>query len=542
MNNGKFTKLAATGILLGTALIGYGPVARETSSAFAGTGSRQTSGAEKAAKDARKSLSKHNPQKAVTLAERAVGLAPADANYRMLLGEAYLAAGRYSSAEASFADVMDLSPANDRAALRLALTRIALGKPEAAQALLQQNKAALPAADYGLATALAGDLDGGIATLENVIRGPASDARARQNLALAYALAGRWPQARVLASQDLSPELVDARMTQWAVLARPKSAWDQVASVLGVQPINDPGQPIALALNRAHSETQLASAPEAVSAPVIANQNPVPTALFEVGTAAPAPTVAQSVAVRTDAAPEVARFEIEFAPHRAVVQPLPAVRETTRQAHVPSAPLIRAQKQPMKVAASGTRTRSADVAPKTRVAAVSPKGRQMIVEVAKPRSVAVAAKSQVKPVAKPAQVAATKLAPKPVATSTKGKVQAKPVQTVVATKTGKQVQAGQFVVQLGAFGSKAAAESVWAKTSSKVGGFGGHAAMTAQVSANGKTFERLAVSGFNSSADAQQACAKVKAAGGQCFVKSAVSDGSRWAALKPAKAVQLASR
>ena len=41
----------------------------------------------------------------------------------------------------------------------------------------------------------------------------------------------------------------DARIAQWAVFAKPTGAADQVASLLGVTPTQDPGQPVAIALN-----------------------------------------------------------------------------------------------------------------------------------------------------------------------------------------------------------------------------------------------------------------------------------------------------
>ncbi len=526
MKNTNLAKLAAGSLALGTVLIGAGPMLHDMSSAFADTGSRETANAKQAAKNAAKALAKGKAQKAVTFAERAAGLSPSDSSYRMLLGDAYLAAGRFSSAEASFADVLALTPANDRAALKLALTRVALGKPEDARALLTQNKAALPAADYGLAVALTGDLDTAISTLEAIIRSPASDARARQNLALAYALAGRWPQARVLASQDLSPDLVDGRMTQWAALAHPKAASDQVASILGVKPAYDPGQPVALAMNHPNDVVQTAAAnvsPQS-EAPVVAAAEPVaPAALFEVGNTAPAPApVRQAPATRGT----------HFAEIQEVVQP---IRQESRQA-----PLIKSSHSPIKTAAKSSSPRVA-VAQKA-----TPKGRTMIVELAhankpaakpahaalasaKPAKASVAVKAPVKAV----QVAAAKPQPKPVA---------KPVQTIVSAKTGKKVEAGQFVVQLGAYGSKSAAASAWASASSKVGGLGGHNAVTSQVDAGGKTVQRLALSGFGSAADAQKLCAKIKSSGGQCFVKGAASEGARWASLKPGKPTQLASR
>ena len=59
--------------------------------------------------------------------------------------------------------------------------------------------------------------------------------RVRQNLAFAYALAGNWEKARTVAAQDVSPADLAPRLAQWASLASPTAAADQVATLLGVQ-------------------------------------------------------------------------------------------------------------------------------------------------------------------------------------------------------------------------------------------------------------------------------------------------------------------
>src|SRR5690606_6899430 len=84
--------------------------------------------------------------------------------------------------------------------------------------------------------------------LEAMVRASQSDAQVRQNLALSYALAGRWQEAKLMASYDLAPDMVSKRIMEWAQFARPASASDQVASLLGVTPVADPGQPVRLAL------------------------------------------------------------------------------------------------------------------------------------------------------------------------------------------------------------------------------------------------------------------------------------------------------
>ena len=56
-----------------------------------------------------------------------------------------------NSARATFADVLELDPSNNRAGLSFALTQIALGRPAAAVGQLEQMAGNAPAADVGLA-------------------------------------------------------------------------------------------------------------------------------------------------------------------------------------------------------------------------------------------------------------------------------------------------------------------------------------------------------------------------------------------------------
>ena len=99
-----------------------------------------------------------------------------------------------------------------------------------------------------------------------------ADARVRQNLALAYALAGDWLKARTTAAQDISPAQLGARMEQWAALAQPDAGSTRVAALLGVTPVADPGQPVRLALAPELQETRFAEA---------ATESPVPAEIVE---------------------------------------------------------------------------------------------------------------------------------------------------------------------------------------------------------------------------------------------------------------------
>ncbi|WP_019515049.1 SPOR domain-containing protein [Sphingomonas sp. Mn802worker] len=222
----------------------------------------QRSDPKKAAGYARKAsvlLGKQKWDKAVRFAEAAVASSPGDAGYRMILGNAYLRAGRFDSARATYGDVLALQPANAKAALNLALAQTALGQWDAARQVLDGHASVIAPADRGLAMALAGDPNSAIEVLTAATRAPDADAKTRQNLALALALGGRWQDARTLIGYDMAPADADARIVEWAKFAHPTSAATQVASLLGITPAADPGQPVAIALNAAVTPTQVAA-------------------------------------------------------------------------------------------------------------------------------------------------------------------------------------------------------------------------------------------------------------------------------------------
>ena len=254
-------------------------------------------------------LNANNAPMAIEFAEKAAAKSPTDAAVRTLLGNAYFAGGRFLSAEAAFRDSLTIDSNQPQVILKLALVEIAQGKDNRAVAMLKDARGMLDASDYGLAMALAGRSDEAIAVLDPAARLASADATTRQNLALAHALAGDWEEARVIASQDLPANQVDARMQQWMQLAKPKNAADQVAAVVGVTPaVVDAGQPAQLALNKddprpgqklTGAPVQVASFSPAPAAPakpafVAAAQPaaaPVPVAVAAV---APAPVLSHS--------------------------------------------------------------------------------------------------------------------------------------------------------------------------------------------------------------------------------------------------------
>jgi len=216
---------------------------------------------------AQMALAQNDLDNAIPLAERAVEKSPRDAGFRALLGNCYLAAGRFASAEGAYRDSLSLVAAQPQVVLKLALIQIAQGKNDDARLLLAEAQSMLDPADTGLALALAGDSAAAVALLEGAARSRLADARTRQNLALAYALSGDWTQARNVAAQDVPADQLDARIQQWMQLAQPARASDQVAAFIGIQPVaGDPGLPVRLALHTEEGARQAAAEPVATPA------------------------------------------------------------------------------------------------------------------------------------------------------------------------------------------------------------------------------------------------------------------------------------
>lgn len=275
MNSKFVVKLA-----LSTAFVAV-PSVIGTTAGFGSTDkvSAKKAGPEKAyawAKKAEQAISKGKTDRALTFAELAVEADMQNRDYRGLLARIYMSQGRFVAAERTLMDVMELGQVDPRTVISLSLARIAQGNVDSAISLVEANRSIVPVSDYALTLALAGRAGDAIVILTDAIRTDNATARTRQNLALAYALDGRWREARVMASQDMAQTQVNERIAEWAQFARPEAYTMRVAGLLKVRPnMGDTGQPVRLALNSV--------------APVGLAQAEIPAAPMEF--AAPAPAV-----------------------------------------------------------------------------------------------------------------------------------------------------------------------------------------------------------------------------------------------------------
>lgn len=295
--------------------------------------------------------------KAVDAAEAVVARRPNDAGARAALGQTYLTAGRFQSAATTFADAVELGDAGGRTQLSLALARIGAGDARTAVALLDEARDTIPASDRGLALALAGETGRGVAILMDALRAGDNSPKLRQNLAFAYALDGRWREARMAMAQDVPADRIDDRISEWAMMSRPDDVQRRVANLLRVPfGVADAGQPAELALHAASQAEQFAledagpepvapapqvaaaaelppidqapplfAAPAAIAAPVVAAA-PAP-GNFATAFAAPAPAAVSQPVVQTIPAPPA--YRSARAERVRAAPPLPAAVRAT---------------------------------------------------------------------------------------------------------------------------------------------------------------------------------------------------------------------
>ncbi|MCB2072405.1 MAG: SPOR domain-containing protein [Novosphingobium sp.] len=295
-------------------------------------GSNHMAKAGKYSSQANVSASQKKLDRVVEKAERAVERNPNDAGSRISLADAYLQAGRFDSAAATYNDAIALGDSSPRTSLSLALANIGSGHDREAVAILDDAGDSLPAGDLGLALALAGETSRGVAILSDALRNGEDTPKLRQNLAYAYALDGRWREARVMAAQDVPADQLDARISSWAVQGKPEDYQKRVAGLLGAPVRSDSGQPASIALNGAPAPAWSNSAAAEPVGELPPLEQPAP-ASYSYSSPVESPPVAQAPVETArvssvnfaDAFSEPAADESEFV-SRPVVQPAPARR------------------------------------------------------------------------------------------------------------------------------------------------------------------------------------------------------------------------
>lgn len=440
-----------------TVLTGCGPFGGGSVASMSSKPATVKDGA-KYARKAEKALAKGDIENAIAYAERSVAGVGSDPDTRALLGQAYLSAGRLASAERSFLDAMELGKSDARTILSLSLAQLGQGKADKAKTLIVNNRQYIPAADYGLALALTGDSKTAVEVLEQAIHESNVTARTRQNLGLAYALDGRWKEAKLMAVQDVSPASVNDRVMQWAQMARPGAYETRVATVLNVTPVaNDPGQPVRLALTPMQVPVSVAASSDQDYEREVASFDRN-SPLAAVGPAPKAGNEVDFLAMENNV--KVGKIAL---PASDVVS-----RSSTKT------PVIKADGKPVRVASQTNFIVESD-----------------------------------KPVAVKAAVFQPRTAAKPVLQ----KVSFQPAAKAAVSASGTHL------VQLGAFSSAEGAKRAWGILSAENSDLSAFQYASSRINVKGKTLYRLAAIGFGNEQTAEAMCAGIKAKGGNCIVR-----------------------
>ena len=450
---------------------------------------------------AQSALEDGRADRAITHAEAAVLAEPRNSGYRALLGAAYLESGRFQSAATAFGDAIELGDSDPRTVLSYALAQVASGNNAEALTKLAEHEAAIPAVDLGLALALAGQPERGVHYLVNTVRNGENSAKARQNLAYAYALSGNWRAARVMAAEDVPADQLDARLSDWAASVRPEDYQMRVAKLLGVSPASDGGQPQMLALSNFPSQPMMVAEAQDMRAQEV--------------NADLAPQVAEASSVEAAPAPA------SVAAPRASEELAFAARESDG-VRFESNPVVQTvEGAPTRVASAPTRAPSR-VAPRVSGSTTAPRPAQ-------PTAPAPRSEDSTPAVSMPAVAAApSRGAPRFVSNAV---VQSTPAPTPAAARPAPAPQrrmavatgsSATHLVQLGSFGSRAIAEAQWNEIKRRFPQLANHDVVITEAVVNGRTFFRVAAAGFGARS-ARSMCNTVKSAGRGCFAYAASS-------------------
>ncbi len=498
MNRLAIWKLSATAALA----VASAAVPSFTVNANGGEASAvQPERAARSAARAEQQMERGRADRALRFAEEAVAFDPQNAANRAMLGQVYMASGRFASAAESFAAARQLGATDSRTLVGQALAMVAMGQSADAVVLLDANMSVIPAADYGLALALAGESQRGALILVDVARSPDATARDRQNLALAMATAGRWLEAHLIAAQDVGAQVATQRIQQWTAMLQAGDPRLRIAAVIGATPVEDPGMPVRLALN-AGAGVQVAA--------LSATDDPAPLGLY-----APAPPTEYAAA---DAAPAEAQMPA----------PVEMAMAETVAPEAPVAPVEAAAAAPVELAVADAPT---EMAAPVEMAAAPVVENSMMQRVITFVSIPV-----IQPLRNAVERTMAALRVDGAADAVAGQAPRRarvatiaPVEAEARAPRGP-VRTSGWAVQLGAYDSVGVAREAWTRLARRHASLNARDGVSTSATVRGRTYYRLAATGYASRAEAVTACASVASVGGNCFVRELnAADRVQWA-------------
>jgi Flp pilus assembly protein TadD len=240
---------------------------------------------------------------------KATQLQPAQPDARLGLAKASIASHNPQVAATQFQAILSANAEDVRAYNGLGVAADMMGDHKAAQehyraglAIDPQNISLLN--NLGLSLALSGDHDNGIFMLEELAAAPGASPTTRQNLALAYGLAGRDEEAERVARVDLAePEI---RKNMAFIASHRNGGGSTIAKALNVELTNVAAAGVAAVVRPEQAAEVQRQAIEEQAATALADADPNEGWYYEEPEIAAAPTVAVDVAQLEEAAPQLA--------------------------------------------------------------------------------------------------------------------------------------------------------------------------------------------------------------------------------------------
>jgi Flp pilus assembly protein TadD len=223
-----------------------------------------------------------------------------------LLGKSRIALGKFDSALIALDQAAALPPVDTRVNSARGISMAALGRVGEAIAAFQNSVDPASLGNLALVFAMTGNPEAAVNILEPLAASGQASAQGRQNLAMAYLLAGRESEARQMARLDLDPTSVDETFTFYRTLASlPVDKRMQALTTGVIAPdwtLEESGN-----LMLAENDTREAAAMRIAAKPILAEAKP-----------APVPVTTEQPAV-AEAAPQpekvdVANYELKELP------------------------------------------------------------------------------------------------------------------------------------------------------------------------------------------------------------------------------------
>ena len=178
--------------------------------------------------------------RAVEVANLALGYRPTDKTLLLTLGRALIESGQPDQALGVLQRAAQADPKDWRAPSAMGVAYDAMGRRQDAQSaygaalLLKPNDATI-LSNLGLSTALSGDLAKAAALLTQAADAPGADAQVRQNLAVVLAMQGRYEEAQATAQRDLPPEIAAQNIAFVRSMNASGRRWDSLKTGLGLK-------------------------------------------------------------------------------------------------------------------------------------------------------------------------------------------------------------------------------------------------------------------------------------------------------------------